>query len=103
MRIYIALILINLYYAFISIVTKLTSQQSFLSFKYVMGVCVTVLMLGGYAIMWQQILKHVELNRAFVFKGLSLVFILLISFFVFSEAITTMNVVIISGILLYTS
>jgi len=68
-----------------------------------MGVCVTVLMLGGYAIMWQQILKHVELNRAFVFKGLSLVFILLISFFVFSEAITTMNVVIISGILLYTS
>jgi len=56
MRIYIALILINLYYAFISIVTKLTSQQSFLSFKYVMGVCVTVLM-------WKKRRKLLQLKR----------------------------------------
>ena len=61
--------------------------------------------MGAYAIGWQQILKRVELSTAYMFKGTSLIFVMLLASLFFGETISIMNivgaVVIVAGIILY--
>ena len=95
----------NALYASVSIATKYASQHEFLSKAYCVGVICAVFILGLYAVCWQQILKRVELSTAYMFKGTSLIFIMLFAFALFGEAITIMNVigaiVIVIGITLF--
>ena len=103
--IYGILVAVNLLYACVSIFTKYASLQEFLSLKYCLGIAGAIGVMGVYAICWQQILKRVELSTAYMFKGTSLIFIMLFAFALFGEAITMMNiigaVVIIIGITLF--
>lgn len=61
--------------------------------------------MGIYAILWQQVITRMPLSTAYMFKGTSLIFVLLISALLFGEPITTTNiigsVIIISGIGLF--
>jgi len=61
--------------------------------------------MGAYAICWQQVLKRIDLSTAYMFKGTSLIFVMLLAFAIFGEAITMMNIigacVIIVGIALF--
>ncbi len=99
------LIGINLLYACVTLFTKYAAQQEFLSFAYCIGLAAAIGVMGLYAICWQQVLKRVELSTAYMFKGTSLIFVMLLAFAVFGEVITTMNIlgacVIIVGIALY--
>jgi len=99
------LILVNLLYACVSLFTKYTAQQEFLSWQYCMGLCGAIGVMGAYAICWQQILKRTELSTAYMFKGTSLIFVILLAALFFCEKITVMNiigaVVIVFGIALY--
>lgn len=100
-----ALVGINLLYACVTLFTKYASQQEFCSMAYCLGLAGAVGVMGAYAICWQQILKRVELSTAYMFKGTSLIFIMLFAFALFGEPITIMNVVgaavIIAGITLF--
>ena len=102
---YSALVGINLLYACVTLFTKYAAQHEFLSWQYFVGLCGAIGVMGAYAICWQQILKRIELGTAYMFKGTSLIFVMLLAFAVFGEAITTMNIlgacVIIVGIALY--
>lgn len=102
---YIALIVINLLYALVSIFTKYASQHAFMSWHYVLGLISAVGVMGVYAILWQQVLKRVELSMAYMFKGTSLVFVILLAYVFFGEQITWNNIIgaiiIISGIVLF--
>lgn len=102
---YCSLVGINLLYACVSIFTKYASQQDFMSLAYCLGIAGAIGVMGAYAICWQQILKRVELSTAYMFKGTSLIFIMLFAFALFGEAITLMNIigaiVIIIGITLF--
>lgn len=99
------LLLINLIYAVVSILTKYTSQQEFLSWRYICGLAGAVGVMGVYAILWQLVLKRVELSLAYMFKGTSIVFVMLLAYWLFSEQITWNNIIgamiIILGIVLY--
>lgn len=101
----IALIAVNLLYVGSSVFSKYASQQEFLSLKYCLGIVGAIGVMGAYAICWQQILKRVELSTAYMFKGTSLVFVMLLAFALFGEQITLMNIigttVIITGITLF--
>lgn len=101
----IALIGVNLLYASVTLFTKYASQQDFGSMAYCLGLAGAIGVMGVYAICWQQILKRVELSTAYMFKGTSLIFIMLFAFALFGEAITIMNVigaiVIVIGITLF--
>lgn len=101
----IALIGVNLLYAGSSVFSKFASQQEFLSLKYCLGIAGAIGVMGAYAICWQQILKRVELSTAYMFKGTSLIFIMLFAFALFGEQITATNiigaVVIVGGIMLF--
>ena len=102
---YSSLIGINLLYACVTLFTKYASQHEFLSVAYCLDLAGAIAVMGAYAIGWQQILKHVELSTAYMFKGTSLIFVMLLAFAFFGEAITLMNIigacVIIVGIALY--
>ena len=103
--IYSILVAVNLLYACTSLFTKYASQQEFLSLAYCLGIVGAIGVMGAYAICWQQILKRVELSTAYMFKGTSLIFIMLLACAFFGEQITTNNIigacVIIAGIALF--
>lgn len=102
---YISLVAINLLYACVSIFTKLASQQEFMSWNYTVGLIGAIGVMGLYAVLWQQILKRIELSLAYMFKGTSIVFVMLLAYILFGEQITWNNIIgaiiIISGIVLF--
>lgn len=102
---YIALVGINLLYACVTVFTKYASQQEMMSMRYLLGLGGAIAVMGVYAFLWQQVLRHIELSTAYMFKGTSLVFVMLLAALLFGEAITWMNVlgaaIIILGIVLY--
>lgn len=102
---YIVLVAINLLYACVSIFTKYASQSEFLSWGYVWAVAGAIGVMGLYAVLWQQVLKRIELSLAYMFKGTSIFFVMLLAHVIFGEQITWNNIVgaiiIVSGIMLF--
>ena len=100
-----ALILINLLYSTVGIFTKLASQQDFLSWGYLLSFGGVVGVIGVYAILWQQVIKRIELSTAYMFKGTTIIFTMLFAYWLFGEQITWNNilgtVIIIIGIVLF--
>ena len=102
---YITLILVYLFYASISVILKYTGLQEPLTLSWCMGLAGLILTLGIYAVVWQQILKRIDLGTAYMFKGVSLIFIMLLLYLCFGESITPMKMIgtgiIVVGIALY--
>ena len=102
---YVALIGVNLVYACTSICTKMASQQEMLSWSYLLWIAGAVGVMGMYALLWQQVITRISLSTAYMFKGTSLIFVLLFSALLFGEAVTLNNVIgaviIIIGIVLF--
>lgn len=92
-------------YACAGVFTRLAADYPFLSWQYILLVSGAIVVLGIYAILWQLIIQRIELGVAYVFKGLGVVFALLICHYVFGEVITLNNIIgagiIIIGITLY--
>ena len=103
--IYPALIGAFLIYSFAPILSKAASAHGFLSLPYLLYLGGAILTLGVYAIVWQQIIKRIPVSDAYMFKGTYIIFVLLLSHFLFGEAITIQNcigaAIIIVGIALY--
>ena len=103
--IYLALIGAFLIYSFAPILSKAASAHGFLSLPYLLYLGCAVFTLGVYAIIWQQIIKRIPVSDAYMFKGTSIIFVLLLSHLLFGEAITLQNgigaAIIIGGIALY--
>ena len=100
----VALVGINMLYACVGICTKMASMQPTGSWPYLLWFGGAVAIIGVYAILWQQVLRHIELSTAYMFKGTTLIFTMLIAALLFGEIITVPNilgsVIIIFGIVL---
>lgn len=100
----IALVGINMLYACVGICTKMAAQCEAFSWEYLLWFGGAVGIIGVYALCWQQILRRIELSSAYMFKGTTLVFTMLIAALLFGETITVPNiigsVIIITGITL---
>ena len=87
------------------IATKYTSLQNFMSLSYIISLTCVLFFMSLYALSWQQIIKRMPISDAYMFKGTSIVFVLLLSAWLFDEIITLQNVVgsfiIILGIALF--
>lgn len=83
----------------------MASRQEMLSWPYLLWIMGAVGVMGVYALLWQQVIAKMPLSTAYMFKGTSLVFVLLFSALLFGEAITMNNVIgsviIILGIVLF--
>lgn len=105
MKRYLALIGVNFIYACTSIFTKMASRQETLSWPYLVRIAGAIGVMGVYALLWQQVIAKMPLSTAYMFKGTSLIFVLLFSALLFGEAITLHNLIgamiIILGIVLF--
>jgi drug/metabolite transporter (DMT)-like permease len=105
MKRYLSLVGVNLIYACTSICTKMASRQEMLSWPYLFWIAGAVGVMGIYALLWQQVIVRMPISTAYLFKGTSLIFVLLFSVLLFGEAITLNNVIgaviIIAGIILF--
>lgn len=105
MKRYLALVGVNFVYACTSIFTKMASRQEMLSWPWLLWIAGAVGVMGVYAILWQQVLKRVELSTAYMFKGTGMIFGLLIAWLILGEQITVNNMIgaaiIITGIALF--
>lgn len=101
----VSLIGIFLLYSLTGIFTKAASEYVFMSWPYLLWIGGTICILGVYAILWQQIISRIPVSEAYMFKGTSLVFVLILSHLIFGEAITWTNIlgaiIIVGGIALY--
>ena len=86
-----------LIYSINSIVAKFASAQESFGFTFIAFYCLEVLILGVYAILWQQIIKKFELSVAYANKAITLLWALIWGILIFKEQITVGKVI---GILL---
>lgn len=104
---YLVLLGINLIYALVFVFTKSASVCPFLSWQYILWLIGAVCVMGIYAIIWQQVIKRIEMGTAYMFKGTALIFTLFFSVLLFGESITWNNIIgaiiIVSGIVLFSN
>ena len=102
---YIAIVLSFALYSSTSIFMRYAAIYPFLSLQYIVMLSCSIFVLGVYAIIWQQIIKHVEISVAYMFRGSSLIFTMLYAWMLFGEQITATNIigaiVIVGGIMLF--
>lgn len=98
------LIVAFLIYSTTGVFSKMASMHEMLSLSYIQYFSLVILAMGLYAILWQFILKKVDLAKAFLFKSLTVVFSLFFAWSIFDEIITIKNLIgcafIVSGIVL---
>lgn len=91
-------------YACVGICTKMAALQPTGSWLYLLWFGGAVAIIALYALLWQQVLRRIELSTAYMFKGTTLIFTMLIAALLFGEHITTTNIVgsliIVTGIVL---
>lgn len=80
-------------YSLEAIASKFASLEEFLSIKYIFYMGVVLLMLVIYALLWQQVLKHMDLTFAYANKGITLVWGTLIGYLLFKEEVTFFNII----------
>lgn len=69
------------------ICSKMAAQNDFFSFWWLFWYCLLILNLGIYAIVWQQIIKHLPLTTAYANKAITIVWGILWGFVFFQEQI----------------
>lgn len=100
-----ALHIILVIYSTSTIFSKLASGQQFLSFKFCLYYGLIIVLLGFYAIGWQQIIKRMPLTAAFANKAVTVVWGIIWGFIFFHEPITAGKVIgavlVVAGIVMY--
>ena len=96
-----------LVYTLSGVAGKFASGYSFLSIPFILLYGLEVAILGGYAIIWQQIIKRVDLSIAYANRSLALLWSMLWSALIFQESISVQNLigvaVVIAGVMLVNS
>lgn len=104
-RVLIVLHIMLMLYSVSGIFSKLAAQEAFLSFRFCFFYGGIILLLGLYAIGWQQIIKRLPLTTAFANKAVSVVWGIIWGCFIFKESITVGKIIgailVVSGVVLY--
>ena len=79
-------------YSGTTVFSKLAAMQSGITLSFLFFMGMEVVCLGVYAIIWQQVLKHMSLITAMSTKGEVVIFGLVWSVVLFHETITLYNV-----------
>ncbi|MGN0454862.1 MAG: EamA family transporter [Ruminococcus sp.] len=77
-----------LMYSFCSVFSKLAAGTDFMSAQFIMFYGIMLVILGAYALLWQQILKRMPLTTAFANKGIVIIWGMILGALFFGEAIT---------------
>ena len=92
-------------YSLSTVLSKLASGEDFLSIKFCGIYGGMILLLGVYAVIWQQVLKHLPLVFAYANKAVTVIWGLIWGYILFSEEVTPNKllgaVIVIAGIVLF--
>ncbi len=88
LKTYLSLHLLLMVYSANSILSKLASQQTFLSWPFLLLYAGVVALLGVYALGWQQVLKRIPLSAAYANKAVTVVWGCVWGMLVFKEQLT---------------
>ena len=103
-RSYVLLFGIVLLYSFGGVFSKTAAGLPFLSLKWLLLYGGLIGILGIYAIVWQQVLKKVPLNVAYVCKSLGIVWGMVWGVLFFGESLSAMNLLgcglVVAGVIL---
>ena len=86
-RYYVYLHLELLLFSLGGVCSKMASGKEFLSFEFILWYGLLILNLGIYAIVWQQIIKHLPLTTAYASKAITIVWGILWGLLFFEEHI----------------
>lgn len=75
-------------YSFCNVFSKLASNYQFMSKEFIIYYFISLLILGIYAILWQQILKKFSLTTAFINKSITIIWGMFLGLIFFKETIT---------------
>ncbi|WP_041139423.1 transporter [Beduini massiliensis] len=85
--------LVIIIYSLSSVCAKFASNEAFLSPKFILFYGIEILILGIYAILWQQVIKHFDLSIAYANRATGLLWSVIFALFIFKENITIMNII----------
>ena len=92
-------------YSMSGICSKLAAGESFLSARFCIYYAVIIVLLGVYAIGWQQVVKRIPLTTAFANKAVTVVWGIVWGWFFFGESITPGKLIgagmVIAGVVLF--
>lgn len=80
--------MVFLIYSINSIVANFASKEEFFSIRFILLYGLEILILGIYAVLWQQIIKKFELSVAYANKAVTLLWALVWGALLFKEEIT---------------
>lgn len=84
---------IVLIYTMSGIFSKLAAGQEFLSVGFIAFYGAEICVLGVYALLWQQIIKRVDLSIAYANRAMALIWSMLWAFLFFKNDITLQNII----------
>lgn len=80
-------------YTLAGVCGKLASNHHTLSWGFILWFGCEFLVLAIYAVLWQQIIKRVDLSIAYVNRSLAIIWSMLWAFLLFSEEIRIQNII----------
>ena len=92
-------------YSMSGICSKMAAKEKFLSFKFCFYYAIIIVLLGFYAIGWQQIIKCLPLTTAFANKAVTVVWGIIWGVLFFHENISVGKIIgaalVITGVIIY--
>ncbi len=85
--------LVVMLYTLSSVAAKMASGQAFLSLPFFLYYGVEILILGFYAIAWQQIIKRCDLSVAYANRSMAILWSLIWTVIFFHEALSLKNII----------
>ena len=85
--------IVFLIYSISSVVSKFASDKEMLSMEFILLYGLDILVLGIYALLWQQVIKKFELSIAYANKAVTLVWALIWGICLFHEQITAGKII----------
>lgn len=92
-KLILALQLVVMLYTLSSVAAKMASGQAFLSLPFIVYYGVEILILGFYAIAWQQIIKRCDLSVAYANRSMAILWSLVWTVIFFHEALNVKNII----------
>ena len=84
---YVILHMLLLFLSLSGVFSKLASKEQFLSLKFILFYTCIIGILGVYAVIWQQVLKHIPLTTAFCNKAVGIIWGIVWGALIFKEQV----------------
>lgn len=82
-----------LIFSFSGIMGKLASSYEFLEKNFILYYGLEIVLLGIYAIIWQQVIKRIDISVAYANKATNIFWSMLLAFLFFKEQISIKNII----------